>query len=346
MPWFLTIDPISRLENLAISFPESLRAVTRGDRSGGAMSSYFQAAKQAAADASKRAADMSKKAADYSSKKAAAAAAMTQEMTLLKKKRPPGDERRDGNAPPDSPAGPTIGLDDLLSGGSPVGGAAREDGAQVVQMHAVDSPQAATPSIDGTRVNATNQHSPDARFPDGPMAVRARHETTIATRDGSDRAFAADHHHGTRSERERALEQQLSRMTDAHAANVAETAAASARAERAEARAEAAESEANAARVAAAAAAVASTAASAVSEHAAAGDAAAKEKLRDLEARLEAAEARAAASESRAGESARAAGEERAAREGAEARSATSARSAARKGSNVSAASAWRPHRS
>ena len=37
------------------------------------MSSYFQAAKQAAADASKRAADMSKKAADYSSKKAAAA---------------------------------------------------------------------------------------------------------------------------------------------------------------------------------------------------------------------------------------------------------------------------------
>jgi hypothetical protein len=108
-----SIRRISRLANLAISFPESLRAVTRGDRSGGAMSSYFQAAKQAAADASKRAADMSKKAADYSSKKAAAAAAMTQEMTLLKKKRPPGDERRDGNTPPDSPAGPTIGLDDL-----------------------------------------------------------------------------------------------------------------------------------------------------------------------------------------------------------------------------------------
>ena len=125
------------------------------------MSSYFKAAKQAASDASKRAADMSKKAADYSSKKAAAAAAMTQEMTLLKKKRPTGDERWDGSASPDPTAGPTIGLDDLLNGGTPVVGPAREDGAQVVQMHAVDSPPSmATPS---------SSSKTDARFPDGPM---------------------------------------------------------------------------------------------------------------------------------------------------------------------------------
>jgi hypothetical protein len=218
------------------------------------MSSYFKAAKQAAADASKRAADMSKKAADYSSKKAAAAAAMTQEMTLLKKKRPTGDEERwDGGAPPDSPAGPTIGLNDLLNGGTPVGGPAREDGAQVVQMHAVDSPPSmATPSVDDDSRAKENGEGDArrprdaARYPDGPMALRARqeNETTGMTQPSS------AENHGT-SERERALEERLSRLTAEREKSVADSAAAEARAARAEARAEAAESEANAARVAA-----------------------------------------------------------------------------------------------
>ena len=179
------------------------------------MSSYFKAAKQAAADASKRAADMSKKAADYSSKKAAAAAAMTQEMTLLKKKRPTGDERWDGGAPPDSPAGPTIGLDDLLNGGTPVGGPAREDGAQVVQMHAVDSPPSmATLSVDDDSCAKANGNGDArrprdaARDPDGPMALRARHEHETT---GLSSPSSAENH-GT-SERERELEERLSRLT-------------------------------------------------------------------------------------------------------------------------------------
>lgn len=204
------------------------------------MSSYFKAAKQAAADASKRAADMSKKAADYSSKKAAAAAAMTQEMTLLKKKRPTGDEERwDGGAPPDSPAGPTIGLNDLLNGGTPVGGPAREDGAQVVQMHAVDSPPSmATPSVDDDSRAKENgdgdarRPRDAARYPDGPMALRARqeNETTGMTQPSS------AENHGT-SERERALEELLSRLTAEREKSVADSAAAEARAARAEARA-------------------------------------------------------------------------------------------------------------
>ena len=93
------------------------------------MSSYFKAAKQAAADASKRAADYSKKAADYSSKKAAAAKeAMAQEMSAVRAKhqRKPSDDGSVnsggydyGNGGRDSPAGQVIGLEDLLAGGTP-----------------------------------------------------------------------------------------------------------------------------------------------------------------------------------------------------------------------------------
>lgn len=273
-----------------------------------AMSSYFQAAKLAAAKAADKAADYSKKAADYSAKKAAAAKdAMAQEMSSITKKRPgdgsSGKDRWDTNDTPGSPPGPVIGLEALLAGGI-----RHEDGAQPMQMHAVDSrPES---HLNGDGDGNGNGNGTPRRYPDGPMAIHTRNEVSV----------------NLPSEWELQLQQKLVRATDALAATRLEadkfrarTALLERRATAAETRAELAETETRQARnTVEDAASSTATAHKLVSEHVVPQDATLMKRAEHAEAQLKQAETLLFAAETRA----RVAEDDA---KGAEARSVTSA---------------------